>query len=192
MIEMISAALAAVGLYWAAFRAGRLAFYGEPVDMKPLPSNMLVFKLRVHNSGVLPVQLKHLYLRQEHPRGVLHGDVWALVTLEVDGRSFDLRKAPLAFTGGESRLLSCEFMTMEKTPIGNVGIAFVDLLATEHSVFRDRTRRVLKYIQVSVGREGFRLVFPGSQDYVYHLREEKKQRHLEYLREEKRRRRTTG
>jgi hypothetical protein len=174
VIEAIGVLLTAAGLYLAYYRLGRLDFYGHSIDKSSPPTerNVLRFALRVRNGGVLTVHLKNMTLRNRSD--ILSGKIWSLAVLKVDGIPYDLRNAPLVFTSGETKLLVCEFWTIDKTPLGNVGIVFLDLETTERVFLRERRRRPL-VIQISVGAR-FEIVFPGSERFIEHLHEKHRQR----------------
>lgn len=175
LLTFLGVAIAGFAVWWAHLRRGRLVFVGHGAE--PMKDrNILRLTFRVYNAGALTVHLKGLYLRQTHPKGsVLTGEIWSpLGPVQVDGLPVDIRHAALAFTGSESHLLKCDFLTLERTPLGNVGIAFVDVMAEEKSVFGERRRAVL-CVQVSVGKE-FKFAFEGSAEFLDHLRREKEGR----------------
>ena len=170
VLTFLGVAIAGFGLWWAHLRRGRLVFMGQ--SAKPMKErNMLHFTFRVYNAGALPVHLKGLYLRQTHA-SVLRGKVWSpLGPVYVDGNPVDLRHAALTFTGSESHLLECGFLGLEQTPLGNVGIAFIEVMAEEKTAFSERRRPVL-CIQVGVGKD-FECAFEGSAEFLGHLRRDK-------------------
>lgn len=167
IISLTGVGIGAFGFWWAYIRIGQLSFFGESqdVDFDTSYRSTLTLKFRVQNTGAVPIQLRELFLRQNVPKGdfgVLKGKFWA-ASIEVDGKPFDLMRVPITFTGFERRQLSCRFCCLEQTPIGNAGLAFVDLIIREKGRFRERQRRALT-IQVLVGKR-IEVAFPGAINY---------------------------
>jgi hypothetical protein len=112
--------LSASSFAWIYFRRGRLVFWGEHWSDAPpakplLPSYTVTsFSLRVTNRGSRPISLTDLQLRRfaskdAHLARTGRDEVWTLHRLLTSEGVCDLRRAPLHFRGGETKLLRCEF-----------------------------------------------------------------------------------
>lgn len=164
VLEFVTGAIAVIGIYLSYFRPGHLHFSGEAIKSSPTyrPGSILAFNLRVHNKGGRPTVLTDLSLRQLNPGGVLRGEFWVLSELQVDGKPFELSTAPLSFTRGETRVLSCKFWTDAQTPKGNVGTVLAEVLTTRRGVLGKERRRRALLIQIDVSGGELRVSFPTS------------------------------
>jgi len=129
-------------------------------------------RVRAHNTGAFPINLKELYLCQDPAWPWVAGGRlgWTLNKVAVDGRAIDFRRSGVRFYPAEGHTFDCGFYTTaSRVKAAN---AFADLEVTEKTFWRDRRRRVLG-LRFEVGRyvKGeVKVAFSGSQEYGGTLR----------------------
>jgi len=147
-------------------------FSGEapPEGKNVIDQGFVRLRVRAHNTGVFPIDLKGLHLRQDSAWPWMDHEEWTLNKVTVDGRAIDFRRSGVKFYPAESHALDCEFYTTgSRVKVDN---AFADLEVTEKTFWRERRRKVLG-IRFEVGRyvKGeVRIAFSGSQEYGGTLR----------------------
>jgi hypothetical protein len=171
-LSVVGTLIAALTLWWAHLRVGRLVFSGEaPPDGKAVIDKGFVrLQVRAHNMGVFPIDLTGLYLRQDPAWPWMDHEEWTLNKVAVDGYTIDFRRSGVKFYPAESHYLDCEFFTTGyRVKADN---AFADLEVAERTIWRERRRKVLG-IRFEVGRyvKGeVKIAFSGSQEYGGTLR----------------------
>jgi hypothetical protein len=171
-LTAVGTLIAALTLWWAHLRVGRLVFSGEapPEGKAVIERGFVRLRVRAHNTGVFPIDLKGLYLRQDPAWPWMDHEEWTLSKVAVDGRAIDFRRSGVKFYPSESHTLDCEFYTSaSRVKADN---AFADLEVTEKTFWKERRRKVLG-IRFEVGRyvKGeVRIAFSGSQEYGEALR----------------------
>ena len=95
-LTAVGTLIAALTLWWAHMRVGRLVFSGEapPEGKAVIDQGFVRLRVRAHNTGVFPIDLKGLYLRQDSAWPWMAGgqEEWTLNKVAVDGRAIDFRR----------------------------------------------------------------------------------------------------
>jgi hypothetical protein len=171
-LTVVGTLIGALTLWWAHLRVGRLVFSGEapPDGTAVIDKGFVRLRVHAHNTGVFPIDLKELYLRQDPAWPWMDAEEWTLNQVAVDGRAIDFRRSGVKFYPAESHTLDCEFFTTaSRVKADN---AFADLEVTEKTFWRERRRKVLG-VRFEVGRyvKGeVKIAFSGSQEYGGSLR----------------------